>query len=55
MKKILIVFAFMLTGSVQAQMFLIFGTSIERGVGASHPDSSWTGRLKKAEIGRAHV
>ena len=31
-----------------AQMFLVFGTSIERGVGASHPDSSWIGRLKKA-------
>lgn len=47
MKRIFILLAFLLTGSVQAQMFLIFGTSIERGVGASHPDSSWTGRLKK--------
>ena len=47
MKKILILFGFLLTGSVKAQMFLIFGTSIERGVGASNPDSSWVGRLKK--------
>jgi lysophospholipase L1-like esterase len=33
--------------NASAQMFLIFGTSIDRAVGATHPDSSWTGRLKK--------
>jgi lysophospholipase L1-like esterase len=47
MKKLLL-FAFLLTGSVQAQTYLVFGTSIERGAGATHPDSSWVGRLKKA-------
>jgi lysophospholipase L1-like esterase len=47
MKKLLLL-AFLLTGSVQAQTFLVFGTSIERGAGATHPDSSWVGRLKKA-------
>jgi len=31
-----------------AQLFLIFGNSIAKGVGATHPDSSWVGRLKKA-------
>ena len=48
MKYIVILFFLLLTGSVQGQMFLVFGTSIERGVGATHPDSSWVGRLKKA-------
>jgi len=47
MKRIFILLAFLLTGSVQAQTFLVFGTSIERGGGATHPDSSWVGRLKK--------
>lgn len=45
--KHLFLFALLLTGSVQAQTFLVFGTSIERGAGATHPDSSWVGRLKK--------
>lgn len=48
MKRTLVLLAFLLTGSVQAQTFLVFGTSIERGAGATHPDSSWVGRLKKA-------
>lgn len=46
--KYLLLFALLLTGSVQAQTFIIFGTSIDRGAGASHPDSSWVGRIKKA-------
>lgn len=37
----------MLTLSVQGQTFLFFGTSRTKGAGATHPDSSWVGRLKK--------
>ena len=47
MKKLLL-FAFLLTGSVQAQRVLVVGTSIDYGLKATHPDSGWVPRVKAA-------
>lgn len=47
MKK-MILFALLLTGSVQAQRVLIAGTSIDYGLKATHPDSGWVPRVKAA-------
>lgn len=47
MKKLLL-FAFLLTGSVQAQRVLVVGTSIDYGLKATHPDSGWVPRVKVA-------
>jgi lysophospholipase L1-like esterase len=48
MKRILILLAFLLTGSLQAQRVLVAGTSIDYGLKASHPDSGWVPRVKVA-------
>jgi lysophospholipase L1-like esterase len=50
MKRILILLALLLTGSVQAQRVLVAGTSIDYGLKATHPDSGWVPRVK-AELG----
>ena len=48
MRAIYISLFILLSLPSSAQMLLVFGTSIERGAGSTHPDSSWVGRLKKA-------
>jgi len=54
MKQIILLFALLLTGSVQGQRALIAGTSIDYGLKATHPDSGWVPRIK-AQFGWAIV